>query len=73
MRALDRLPIASSRPIVVFALVRLAFALLALGLVVLLGFPYEGELAAVVGGVAVPWSLFNLQLARYAPERALNP
>ena len=73
MRALDRLPIASSRPIVVFALVRLALALLALGLVVLLGFPYEGELAAVVGGIAVPWSLFNLQLARHAPERALNP
>ena len=27
----------------------------------------------MVGGVAVPWSLFNLQLARHAPERALNP
>ncbi len=73
MRALDRLPIASSQPILVFAVVRLLLALLALGLVVLLGFPYEGELAVVVGGVAVPWSLFNLELARRAPERALNP
>lgn len=68
-----RLPIASSRPVVTFAIVRLGLALIAGGVVVLLRVPYQGELAAVVGGVAVPWSLFNLWLAHRAPERALNP
>ena len=30
-------------------------------------------MAAVLAVVAVPWSLFNLWLARRAPERAMNP
>lgn len=73
MRFPGRLPIESSQPVVVFCVVRLLLSLLALGVVILLGFPYQGELAAVVGGVAVPWSVFNLVLARRAPASALNP
>ena len=73
MKLPGRLPIESSQPLVVFAVVRLLLSLLALGVVILLGFPYQGELAAVIGGVAVPWSVFNLVLARRAPARALNP
>ena len=68
-----RLPIESTQPIVVFAAVRVALAVLALALVLALGLPYEGRLAAVIAGVAVPWSVFNLWLARRIPERALNP
>ena len=45
----------------------------ALVLVLMLGLPYEGRLLGVLAGVAVPWSLFNLWLARRAPERAMNP
>jgi signal transduction histidine kinase len=57
----------------VFALVRVALAGTALAVVVILGLPYEGRLLAVIAGVAVPWSLFNVWLARRAPESAVNP
>lgn len=67
-----RLPIESTQPIAVFAVVRLLLALIAAGVVIALGFPYQGRLAAVVAGVAVPWSLFNLVLARRSPERATS-
>jgi two-component system NarL family sensor kinase len=68
-----RLPIESAQPILVFAVVRLALAVLALALALLLGLPYEGRLSSVIAGVGIPWSLFNLWLARRAPEAALNP
>jgi len=58
---------------VVFALVRVAIAAVALATVLILGLPYEGRLAAVLAAVAVPWSFFNLWLAKRAPERAVNP
>ncbi len=68
-----RVPIESAQPMVVFALARLLVAVSALVLVLILGLPYEGRMATVLAVVAVPWSLFNLWLARRAPERAMNP
>ena len=70
---LRRLPIESLQPVVTFAATRLALALSALLSAVVLGFPYGGELAAVLGGVAVPWALATLVLAHRSPEGALNP
>jgi len=45
----------------------------ALALALILGLPYEGRILAVLAGLAVPWSIFNVWLARRAPERATNP
>ncbi len=70
---LRRLPIESGQPVVVFAVARLLLALLALGLLLVLGLPYEGRLALVLALAAVPWSLFNVILAIRSPEAALNP
>ncbi len=58
---------------VVFALVRVVMANAALVLILVLSFPFEGRMVAVIAGVAVPWSLYNVWLARRAPERATNP
>jgi two-component system, NarL family, sensor kinase len=68
-----RLPIESAQPIVVFAVARLAIVLTALVALVVLGFPYEGNAAAVVGGLAVPWAVLCLVTARRAPELLLSP
>ena len=70
---LRRLPIESTRPIRVFAWTRLGLTLISFALVVALNFPYSGRLAVVVGGVALPWSLANLVLARRAPALAVSP
>ena len=51
---MQRIPIESSRPIIVFALARLAVALVALVAVVIFGFPAHGR-AAVVLAVFVLW------------------
>ena len=72
-RPMRRLPIESTQPIVVFAVARVVVAVLALGLALVLGLPYEGRLVAVIAGIGVPWSLFNLWLARRFPEHAVNP
>jgi signal transduction histidine kinase len=71
--ALQRLPIESARPMVLFAVVRVMMVNAALVLVLILGLPYEGRMIAVLAGVALPWSLFNVWLARRAPESAVNP
>jgi signal transduction histidine kinase len=68
-----RLPIESAQPLLVFALARLAIAVSALLALVVLGFPYEGKGAAVIGGLAVPWAAWCLLMARRAPERLLSP
>jgi signal transduction histidine kinase len=68
-----RLPIEFGGPVVVFALTRLAVSVLALLAILLLGFPYDGRAAAVVGGLLVPWSLGMLFVARRDPDRALSP
>jgi two-component system NarL family sensor kinase len=67
-----RLPIESAGPILVFAAARLAIALVALLAIGVVGFPYEGS-AAVVVGVFVLWSVALLLVARREPERTLHP
>lgn len=70
---LSRLPIESAQPILVFALARLAIAVTALLAMIALGFPYQGKGFAVVAGLAVPWSVVCLLIARREPERMLSP
>jgi signal transduction histidine kinase len=70
---LRRLPIDSTRPVVVFAAVRVVVSAVALAATVALGFPLEGRAAAVLAGLAVPWSVAILLLARRRPEAALSP
>jgi signal transduction histidine kinase len=70
---LRRLPIESAGPILLFAVTRLAVTLLALLAVIVLGFPYEGRAAAVLGGLLLPWCVVVLLLARRNPEAALSP
>lgn len=71
-RGLDRLPIESVRPVVSFAIVRVLLASAAVGQMLILGFPYGGRLAAVLAGVALPWSLAVLWLAHRRPSTALH-
>jgi signal transduction histidine kinase len=67
---LRRIPIESERSIVVFAWARLGLTVLGVVLVLAIGVPYNGRLLAIVAGIALPWSLFNLVLAKRAPGRA---
>ena len=73
MGPMQRVPTESWRPVVVFAQVRLALALTIALVAVILGLPYGGRVAAVVGCVTVPWSLLILFLARSHRDAALNP
>jgi two-component system NarL family sensor kinase len=68
-----RLPIESAQPLAVFAVARLTIAVTALVAIAVLGFPYRGNGAAVVGGLAVPWAIGCLVLARHDPELLLSP
>ena len=67
-----RVPIESTGPIVMFAIARLAVALVALTAVAVVGFPYEGRAAAVLV-VFVAWSAGMLVVARRAPDRTTSP
>jgi two-component system NarL family sensor kinase len=67
-----RIPIDSAAPIAVFAIARLVVSVAALAAVAVLGFPYEGR-AALVLGVFVLWSAAVLLVARREPELALSP
>ena len=67
-----RVPIESAAPIVMFAIARLAVAVVALTAVAVVGFPYDGRAAAVLA-VFVLWSVGVLAVARRAPERVTNP
>jgi two-component system NarL family sensor kinase len=67
-----RVPIESTGPIVMFAIARLAVALVALTAVAVVGFPYEGRAAAVLA-VFVAWSAGVLAISRRAPDRVTNP
>ena len=69
---MQRIPIESPRPVLVFATARLAIALVALLAVVAVGFPYQGRAAAVLGGFVL-WSAGVLATAREHPDRALHP
>ena len=67
-----RIPIESAAPIVVFAIARLAVAVVALAAVAVVDFP-DQEAAAVVLAVFVAWSVAVLVVARWEPERVVNP
>jgi signal transduction histidine kinase len=74
MISLGRPPIESPEPVVKFAAVRLLLALSALvALAIVTDFPNHGRLTAVVAGVALPWAIAMLYVARRWPEMALNP
>jgi signal transduction histidine kinase len=68
-----RLPIESAQPILLFAIARLTIAVTALLALAVLGFPFGGKGAAVLGGLGVPWAAWCLLLARREPERLLSP
>ena len=70
---LRRLPIESTQPVVLFAILRLTLTLLSLVGLLTLGLPYEGDAALVVGCLLVPWSVALLLLARANPDTALHP
>ena len=69
---LRRLPIESAQPILVFAIARLTLVVLALTVILALGFPYEGRSALVLAAVALPWAVVNLWLARRTPGMEMN-
>ncbi|HEU0023740.1 MAG TPA: histidine kinase, partial [Thermoleophilaceae bacterium] len=69
----SRLPIESTRPVVVFALARVALSIAGLLAVVVLEYDGWENTAAVLAGVVVPWSLAVLLLAWRDPDRALGP
>src|SRR4051794_15497358 len=68
-----RLPIESTQPLVVFAIARLAIVATAFAAIVVLGFPYGGKGALVLGALGLPWAIGSLVLARRAPELMLSP
>jgi two-component system NarL family sensor kinase len=67
-----RVPIDSAAPIAVFAIARLVVSVAALLAVAILGFPYHGRAAAVLGAFVL-WSILVLVVARREPELALSP
>jgi signal transduction histidine kinase len=67
-----RLPIESAQPIVVLAVARLAIVIAGFVALAMLGFPYGGKGALVIGGLGLPWAIGCLVLARRAPEHMLS-
>jgi signal transduction histidine kinase len=67
-----RLPIESTQPLLVLAVARLAIVSAALLALVVLGFPYGGKGAAVIGGLGLPWAVACVVLARRDPGRLLS-
>jgi signal transduction histidine kinase len=70
---LRRLPIESNQPLELFALLRIGLAALSLLVLLILGLPYGGNAAAVVGGLLLPWSIVTLLVSRTWPELAMHP
>ena len=68
-----RTPLESREPILGFAAIRAALAIAAVAALAILGFPYNGELTAVMAAVALPWSLFVLVITRRSAAAGLNP
>ena len=73
MISLGRPPIESPEPVVKFAAVRLLLAITALVALAVTHFPHHGRLTLVVLGIAIPWAVLVLYVARKWPEAALNP
>jgi len=71
--ALRPLPIDSQRPVIVFAWTRLGLSLFSLALVTALGLPFSDRLALVVAGLALPWCVIHVLLARRSPTLAHSP
>jgi signal transduction histidine kinase len=69
---MQRIPIESGRPVLVFAAARLAIALVALLAVVVVGFPYQGRAAAVLAAFVL-WSAGLLVAAREQSDLGLHP
>jgi two-component system NarL family sensor kinase len=67
-----RIPIESAGPIVVFAIARLAVAVVALAAVALVDFSHQ-EPAAAVLAVFIAWAIGVLVVARREPDRVVNP
>jgi two-component system NarL family sensor kinase len=67
-----RIPIESAGPIVVFAIARLAVAVVALAAVAVVDFPDQGA-ATVVLAVFIAWAIGVLVMARREPDRVVNP
>lgn len=67
------LPVASTAPVVWFAVIRLVIVVAASVSRLLVGFPLGGRLIGVLLAVALPWALFVLLLARRRPYLALHP
>ena len=65
---MQRIPLESARPILVFAAARLAIAVVALASVVATGFPYQGRAGAVLVAFVL-WSAGLLAAAREQPDR----
>lgn len=68
-----RTPLESREPIVAFAVIRASIAFASLVVLAILGWPYGGELTAVIAGAALPWSLLVLAITRHSIEAGLNP
>jgi two-component system, NarL family, sensor kinase len=68
-----RLPIESAQPLLVFAVARLAIVVTALAALLILGFPYDGKGTIAVAGMALPWAIACLLIARREPEFLLSP
>jgi two-component system NarL family sensor kinase len=68
-----RTPLESREPVVAFAVIRALIAGAAVLALAILGFPYGGGAAAVVGLVALPWSLVVLAITRRSTEAGLSP
>ncbi len=67
-----RIPIESAAPMVVFAIARLAVAVVALTAVAIVDFPHRGA-AAVVLALFVAWAIGVLVIARRDPDRIVTP
>jgi two-component system NarL family sensor kinase len=70
---LRRLPIESNTPVQVFAATRMAAVVVALVAVLALALPDAAEAALVLGGLALPWTVVGLVVARRRPELAVSP
>ena len=68
-----RTPLASREPIVGFAVIRALTGVAAVIALAIFGFPYAGDVTAVIAGVALPWGLFVLVVTRHSAEAGLNP
>ena len=73
MNAFQRPPIESMRPVVSFAVIRLLLPVAALLADIILGFPDGAWPVIVLAGVAIPWAIGILLVARSNPANALTP